>query len=165
MLIMEQIRRESVLTKYNNISELSDDDRVLLEEAKRSVSTSYAPYSKFHVGCALRLNNGVVIKGSNQENIAYPSGLCAERVAIFSAGATYPDQPVQSIAITVKAEGFEVNEPIMSCGACLQSMSEFELKFRQPMRVILQGETGDIYVAEGLKTFMPFMFWLDELKR
>lgn len=165
MLIMEQIRRESVLTKYNTISELSDDDRALLEEAKHSVNTSYAPYSKFHVGCALRLNNGVIIKGSNQENIAYPSGLCAERVAIFSAGATYPDQPVQAMAITVKAEDFEVNEPIMSCGACLQSMSEFELKFKQPMRIILQGETGDIYVAEGLKTFMPFMFWLDELKR
>lgn len=165
MLIMEQIRRESVLTKYNKVSELSDDDRMLLEEAKQSVDTSYAPYSKFHVGCALRLNNGVIVKGSNQENIAYPSGLCAERVAIFSAGATYPDQPVRSMAITVKAEEFEVKEPIMSCGACLQSMSEFELKFKQPMRIILQGETGDIYVAEGLKTFMPFMFWLEELKR
>ncbi|MES2690689.1 MAG: cytidine deaminase [Bacteroidota bacterium] len=162
---MEQIRRESVLTKYNQVSELSDEDRDLLAEAKRSVDTSYAPYSKFHVGCALRLNNGVIIKGSNQENIAYPSGLCAERVAIFSAGATYPDQPVQSMAITVKAEEFEVKEPIMSCGACLQSMSEFELKFKQPMRIILQGETGDIYVAEGLRTFMPFMFWLEELKR
>lgn len=165
MLIMEQLRRESVLNKYTSVNELSDDDRALLEEAKKSVATSYAPYSKFHVGCALRLNNGVIIKGSNQENIAYPSGLCAERVAIFSAGATYPDQPVQAMAITVKAEDFEVKEPIMSCGACLQSMSEFELKFKQPMRIILQGETGDIYVAEGLKTFMPYMFWLDELKR
>lgn len=162
---MEQIRIESVLTKYNSIDDLDSADRTLLEEAKLSVNTSYAPYSKFHVGCALRLNNGVIVKGSNQENIAYPSGLCAERVAIFSAGASYPDQPVQSMAITVKAENFKVTEPIMSCGACLQSMSEFELKFNQPMRIILQGETGDIYVADGLKTFMPFMFWLDGLKR
>lgn len=162
---MEEIRRESVLKKYTSEAELPEQDRQLLTQARESVGTSYAPYSKFHVGCALRLNNGVVIKGSNQENIAYPSGLCAERVAIFSAGANYPDQAVESMAITVKAEDYEVKEPIMSCGACLQSMSEYEIRFKQPMRIILQGEKGDIYVAEGLRTFMPFMFWVDELKR
>jgi cytidine deaminase len=90
--------------------------------------------------------------------------LCAERVAFFHAGATYPDVPIVTAAITVKAENYEVKEPVMSCGACLQSMSEFELKFNKPIRVILQGETGDIYVAEGLRTFMPFMFWIDELR-
>lgn len=161
---MEEIRRESVLARYESPEELDARDRELLLLAREAVSTSYAPYSKFHVGCALRLNNGVIIKGSNQENIAYPSGLCAERVAIFSAGAAWPDQPVESMAITVKAEAFEVSEPIMSCGACLQSMSEYELKFRQPIRMILQGETGAVFVAEGLRTFMPFMFWLDELR-
>jgi cytidine deaminase len=162
---MEEIKKESVVLKYSSFDELPDPDKALLLQARESVKTSYAPYSKFHVGCALRLNNGIVIQGSNQENIAYPSGLCAERVAIFSAGANYPDQPVQSMAITVKADDYVVDEPIMSCGACLQSMSEFEIKFKQPMRIILQGETGDIYVAEGLRTFMPFMFWVDELKR
>lgn len=162
---MERIRKESVLEKYNSVNELAESDRELLQAAKEAVNTSYAPYSDFHVGCALRLANGVVIKGSNQENIAYPSGLCAERVAIFSAGATYPDQPVETMAITAKAGGYEVKEPVMSCGACLQSMSEYEMKFKQPIRIILQGDTGDIYIAEGLKTFMPFMFWLDELKR
>jgi len=162
---MEEIKKESVVQKYSSFDELPDADKALLLQARESVKTSYAPYSKFHVGCALRLNNGKVIHGSNQENIAYPSGLCAERVAIFSAGANYPDQPVQAIAITVKADDYVVDEPIMSCGACLQSMSEFEMKFEQPMRIILQGETGDIYVAEGLRTFMPFMFWVDELKR
>lgn len=162
---MEEIKRESVLKKYTTEEELPERDRQLLLLARESVGTSYAPYSKFHVGCALRLNNGIVIKGSNQENIAYPSGLCAERVAIFSAGATYPNQAVEAMAITVKAEDYEVKEPIMSCGACLQSMSEYEIRFKQPMRIILQGETGDIYVADGLRTFMPFMFWVDELKR
>lgn len=162
---MEEIKKESVVLKYSSFEELPDADKALLLQARESVKTSYAPYSKFHVGCALRLNNGKVIQGSNQENIAYPSGLCAERVAIFSAGANYPDQPVQAMAITVKADDYVVDEPIMSCGACLQSMSEFEIKFKQPMRIILQGETGDIYVAEGLRTFMPFMFWVDELKR
>jgi len=162
---MKEIKKESVVLQYDSEEELNEADRQLLQLAKEAVHTSYAPYSKFHVGCALRLNNGVIVKGSNQENIAYPSGLCAERVAIFSAGASYPNEPVHSMAITVKADDYEVNEPIMSCGACLQSMSEFEIKSKQPMRIILQGETGVIYVAEGLRTFMPFMFWVDELKR
>jgi cytidine deaminase len=162
---MSEIRRESVLKRYTDINELNETDRLLLAEAKKAVETSYAPYSNFHVGCALQLNNGVVVKGSNQENIAYPSGLCAERVAIFSAGANYPNEAVKTMAITVKADKFKVTEPIMSCGACLQSMSEYEMRFMQPMRIILQGETGDIYIAEGLKNFMPFMFWTDDLKR
>ena len=161
---MSEIRRESVLKRYTDINELSTSDRDLLQEAKNAVETSYAPYSNFHVGCELQLNNGVVVKGSNQENIAYPSGLCAERVAIFSAGANYPNEAVKTMAITVKADKFKVTEPIMSCGACLQSMSEYEMRFMQPMRIILQGETGDIYIAEGLKNFMPFMFWTDDLK-
>jgi cytidine deaminase len=162
---MSEIRRESVLKRFTDINDLDETDRMLLAEAKKAVETSYAPYSNFHVGCALQLNNGVIVKGSNQENIAYPSGLCAERVAIFSAGANYPNEAVKTMAITVKADKFKVTEPIMSCGACLQSMSEYEIKFKQPMRVILQGETGDVYIAEGLKNFMPFMFWTDELKR
>ena len=91
---MSEIRRESVLKRYTDINELSTSDRDLLQEAKNAVETSYAPYSNFHVGCALQLNNGVIVKGSNQENIAYPSGLCAERVAIFSAGANYPNEAV-----------------------------------------------------------------------
>jgi cytidine deaminase len=161
---MEEIKIESVVKKYTSAIELTDGDRLLLMQAKEAVSSSYAPYSKFYVGCALQLENGVVVKGSNQENIAYPSGLCAERVAIFYAGATYPNSAIITMAITVKAANFVVDKPIASCGACLQSMSEYELKFKKPMRIILQGETGDIYVAEGLKTFMPFMFWVDELR-
>lgn len=162
---MEEIKKESVVKKYNTIDELTPEDRQLLMEAKAAVSSAYAPYSKFHVGCALILENGVIVKGSNQENIAYPSGLCAERVAIFYAGATYPDIPVKAMAITVKAQDYQVTEPVMSCGACLQSMSEYELKFNKPMHIVLQGELGAIYVAEGLRNFMPFMFWLDELRQ
>jgi cytidine deaminase len=162
---MEEIKKESVVKKYNHINELAPADQQLLLEAKAAVNNAYAPYSKFNVGCALILDNGIVIKGSNQENIAYPSGLCAERVAIFYAGATYPDVPVSAMAITVRANDYQVKEPIMSCGACLQSMSEYELKFKKPMRIILQGELGDIYVAEGLRNFMPFMFWVDELRK
>lgn len=162
---MEEIKTTSTIQQYSSISELSAEDQQLLKDAKEAVNTSYAPYSKFHVGCALILENGVIIKGSNQENIAYPSGLCAERVAIFHAGAAYPDVPIKTMAITVKAEGYLVDKPITSCGACLQSMSEFELKFNKPMRIILQGETGNIWIADSLRTFMPFMFWVDELRR
>jgi len=156
---MEMIRKESSLLKYNDESELNDSDRQLLLAAKEAVGTSYAPYSKFHVGCALLLENGVVIKGSNQENIAFPSGLCAERVAVFQAGANYPGVAVVAMAVTVKADDHVVAEPIMSCGACLQSLSEFEMKSGIRMRTILQGEKGAIYVAEkGTETFMPFQF-------
>lgn len=161
---MEEIKTTSTIQQYISATELSPEDQQLLKDAKDAVNTSYAPYSKFHVGCALILENGVIIKGSNQENIAYPSGLCAERVAIFHAGAAYPDVPIKTMAITVRAEGYIVDKPITSCGACLQSMSEFELKFNKPMRIILQGETGNIWVADSLRTFMPFMFWVDELR-
>jgi cytidine deaminase len=162
---MEEIKTTSTIQQYTSATELFLEDQQLLNDAKAAVNTSYAPYSRFHVGCALILENGVIIKGSNQENIAYPSGLCAERVAIFHAGASYPDVPVRTMAITVKAEGYVVDKPITSCGACLQSMSEFELKFNKPMRIILQGETGNIWVADSLRTFIPFMFWVDELTK
>ena len=161
---MEEIKKISVVKKYTDITELSESDMSLLKQAKEAVHRAYAPYSKFHVGCAVLLENGKVILGSNQENIAYPSGLCAERVAIFHAGSEYPDVPVSAIAITVKAENYIVSEPITSCGACLQAMSEFEMKFNKPMRIILQGEVGDVLIAEGVQTFLPFQFFVKELK-
>ena len=160
---MEIIKKEAIVKKYNNENELSAMEKELLQAAHDATQTAYAPYSKFKVGCAILLENGVVIKGSNQENIAYPSGLCAERVAIFHAGATYPNVPIKMMAVTAKAIDYKVNEPVMPCGACLQSISEFELKFQTPICIILQGETGDIYVAEGTKTFMPFQFYIKEL--
>jgi cytidine deaminase len=156
---MNEIKKESVLLKYSSLEELPAADRELLLKASEAINGSYAPYSKFHVGCALRLANGEIIKGSNQENIAYPSGLCAERVAIFHAGAAYPGIEIEAMAITVKSENYTVTEPGMSCGACLQSISEYEQKQNKPIRTILQGETGDIYIAEkGTQTFMPFQF-------
>src|SRR5688572_4845319 len=124
---MKEIKTESVLQSLASDAELTANDRALLLEANKAVSTSYAPYSKFHVGCAIKLANGQIVNGSNQENIAFPSGLCAERVAIFYAGATYPGVAIESMAITVKADDYTVDKPVMSCGACLQSMSEYEL--------------------------------------
>ena len=163
---MEIVRRESVVKQYDRIEELSDLDQSLLALAREAMENAYAPYSRFIVGCALRLQNGVIVKGNNQENMAYPSGLCAERVAIFYAGANYPGVPVIEMAITAKALDYEVKGPIMSCGACLQSLSESEVKFNQPIRTLLQGQDGPIWIAEaGTKTFLPFQFYVGELKR
>jgi cytidine deaminase len=110
---MEIIKKEAIVKKYSSENELSAMEKELLQAAHDATQTAYAPYSKFKVGCALLLENGVVIKGSNQENIAYPSGLCAERVAIFHAGATYPNVPIKMMAVTAKAIDYKVSEPVM----------------------------------------------------
>ena len=162
---MEVIKKISTVNRYSDLTELSESDMALLKQAKEAVHSAYAPYSKFHVGCAVLLENGEIILGSNQENMAYPSGLCAERVAIFHAGSKFPNIPIVALAVTVKATDYLVKEPIACCGACLQSMSEFEMKFNKPMRIILQGEVGDVLIAEGVKVFLPFQFWLEELKK
>lgn len=163
---MEIVKRESVVKEFTSESELGSADQELLAEARKVMETAYAPYSRFLVGCALRLANGVIVTGSNQENMAYPSGLCAERVAIFYAGANYPDVPVLEMAITARAKDYNVKGPIMSCGACLQSLSEYEVRFKQPIRTLLQGQDGPVWLAEeGTKTFLPFQFFVEELKR
>ena len=143
---------------YDDENELDPKDAELLRLAHEATSNSYAPYSKFHVGAAVRLANGVIVKGNNIENAAYPSGLCAERVALFSAQAQYPDVPVEAIALTAQSEHSEVNEPIAPCGACRQVMVETEQRSQRPMRVICQGHMGPIMVFEGIETLMPFIF-------
>lgn len=163
---MEIVKRESLIQQYTSLSELVRTDQELLEAAREVMESAYAPYSRFLVGCALRLKNGVIIKGSNQENMAFPSGLCAERVAIFYAGANYPDVPIVEMAITARALDYELKDPITCCGACLQSLSEYELRFNQTIRTILQGHNGPVWVAEaGIKTFLPFQFYVQELKK
>jgi cytidine deaminase len=160
---MEIIKKESIIHKYNSQTELTEEEQNLLLKAKEAAKNAYAPYSKFNVGCALLLENGEIILGNNQENIAYPSGLCAERTAIFYAGANFPTIPIKMMAITAFSNNYEVNQPVMPCGACLQSVSEFELKFSKPIKIILQGNTGPIYIADGINTFLPFQFFIKEL--
>ncbi|MFI5222186.1 MAG: cytidine deaminase [Bacteroidia bacterium] len=162
---MEEIKKISVVKKFTESKELNEEDSTLIKLAKEAVHSSYAPYSKFHVGCAVLMENGKIVLGSNQENRAYPSGLCAERVAIFQAGALYPDVPISALAVTAKAENYPVDKPVVCCGACLQSISEYELKFNKPVKIILQGESGELWIAEGVKTFLPFLFKADELKK
>ena len=139
--------------------ELSDKDRELIEAAKRATEGSYAPYSKFRVGAALRLADGTIVAGANQENVAYPSGLCAERTALFYAGATYPDKAVEALAIAARTEeGGFTTTPIAPCGACRQVMLETELRYRTPIRILLYGTEGVYVVEGGVGELLPLRF-------
>lgn len=148
-------------TVYEDERELAVDaaaDAELLRQAHEATDNSYVPYSKFHVGAAVRLANGDIVKGNNIENAAYPSGLCAERVALFSAQAQYPDVPVEALAITARSEITDVTDPVAPCGACRQVMVETEQRSGCPMRIICQGHTGKVFVFDGVETLMPFIF-------
>lgn len=148
-------------TVYDDEKEMAAhaaNDAELLREAHEATGSSYAPFSKFHVGAAVRLANGVVVRGSNIENAAYPSGLCAERVALFAAQAQYPDVAVEALAITACSEVTDVTEPVAPCGACRQVMVETEQRSGIPMRIICQGNTGKVFVFDGVETLMPFIF-------
>jgi cytidine deaminase len=152
-------------TECDSIDELEPQDANLLEMAHKSAHLAYAPYSNFFVGAALKLNNGEIVVANNQENVAFPSGLCAERVAVFYAGATYPNAVVETIAISCQSKSFAVNEPLSPCGACRQALSEYEMKQTKPIRVILQGETGKIRIVNSIADLLPFMFKAEALKK
>ena len=154
---MEELNLKSTIL-VAQFDELSDAERALIEKAKESTYNSYAPYSHFHVGAAILLKNGTMVVGCNQENAAFPSGLCAERSAIFAAGAQYPDQPVIMLAIAVRnSEGKFLEEPASPCGSCRQVIIETETRFRQPVRILLYG-TKHTYVMDGIKQLMPLSF-------
>jgi cytidine deaminase len=144
--------------EFASSSELSPEDRAMLELARNATATSHAPYSCYHVGAAVRLANGQIFTGSNQENMAFPAGLCAERVAVYTAAAAFPEIPVAVLAITAKADAFAVNEPVTPCGMCRQSIVEYEIKFGHKIRIILGGETGKVFIVNGMSTLLPLTF-------
>ena len=146
-----------VVHEFENIDELPVNDQNLLLEARRITGHAYAPYSGFHVGAAVLLENGLIVSGNNQENSAYPSGLCAERVALFYANANYPDSGVQTIAISAAKRGVLVNEPVKPCGSCRQALAETEVRFNTPIRIILDGQDG-ILVLNGVESLLPLSF-------
>jgi cytidine deaminase len=151
-------------TTYDHLQELNKEDQLLCISAKDALKTSYSPYSNFKVAAAVKLTNGSVITGSNQENIAYPSGLCAERVALFSIGAAYPDAVIESMAITAHTGNFKIEQPVTCCGACLQVMAEFEQKQKKEIEVIFYCIDGQILKVKGIKSLMPFGFVEDRLR-
>ena len=160
---MEKYEIKSAVCIYQD-DELSVQDSELIEAAKRATANSYSPYSKFQVGAALRLKNGIIVTGSNQENASYPLGLCAERTAIFHAQHMYPDQPIVALAIATFANGHFYPEPISPCGACRQVMLEVENRYQHPMRVLLYGTSGT-HVVETIKDLLPFQFISESLKK
>jgi len=146
------------LEVFNDLNDLSSEDKELITRAKEILKDAYAPYSQFYVGAALRLNSGEIITGSNQENMAYPSGLCAERVAIYYANSAYPNKTIKTIAVVAKAKNFEIAKPVSPCGACRQAMAEYELKQKEPIRLIMAGGNDEIYISESIENILPFMF-------
>jgi cytidine deaminase len=161
---MNKVELKSFFTEYNSVDELTDTDKHLVEEARKSVMSAYAPYSRFSVGAAVLLENGKIMLGNNQENASYPIGLCAERVAVFAAAANYPNVKIKAIAITALSKQFLIDRPITPCGACRQAIAEYEHRYKHPIRLIMIGESGKVLVADSIKNFLPYQFNGDDLK-
>jgi cytidine deaminase len=145
------------------LEECTDIEKKLIAAAKHATEKSYAPYSNFKVGAALLLENGEIITGNNQENAAYPSGLCAERVAIFYANSIYPDQKVIAIAIAAFTNNTFTKDAITPCGGCRQVLLEAEKRFGTPMRILMCGEES-VYVVNSMKDLLPLSFGEEQLK-
>lgn len=155
---MKEVNIESKLTVFDDFDELPKDIASLMEKAKEARLKAYAPYSKFLVGAAILLDNGEVITGSNQENASYPSGLCAERTAIYYAGAQYPNAQIVTIAITAGSQANGTNTPIPPCGACRQSIAEYEFKQDAPIKIYFMGTSGKIVKSKSLANLLPLGF-------
>ena len=155
---MKQININATFTVYQTVAELPQDIQILLQHAIEIRKKAYAPYSKFRVGCALLLNNEKIVLGSNQENAAYPSGLCAERVAVFQAGAIYPEAKIITMAISAASDNNQTMTPIPPCGACRQSISEYEFRQNTPIEIYFMGETGEVYKSDSIKNLLPLTF-------
>lgn len=144
---------------YVELTELSLEEQHLLHEALLATDTSYAPYSKFHVGCAIELQNGEIYKGNNQENRAYPSGMCAERTALYFIGALGKGKDIRKMAIRARCANVPVTHPITPCGSCRQVMVEYEEMTQKDITVLMMGESGKVLKVEGIKkSLFPFSF-------
>jgi cytidine deaminase len=152
------------LDVFDKIEDLKPDDAYLLTQAQDVTRNAYAPYSEFQVGAAARMANGNVITGTNQENASYPIGLCAERVLLSAASSVYPNIAIDTIAISYNNLLGESDHPIAPCGVCRQSLHEYEDRMNHPIRLILGGKTGKIYVIEQAGQLLPLAFTRDELK-
>lgn len=155
---MQKLRLTTQYILYENKAELDGTSQELMNTAIEARKKAYAPYSNFSVGAAILLDNGKIVTGNNQENAAYPSGLCAERVAIYSAGALYPNNTIQKIAISASSSHKEVVKPVAPCGACRQAIAEYEMKQTTPIEIFFMGETGEVIKVNSLKDILPLAF-------
>lgn len=155
---MKKISIENSAILFDDISELEIVDQDLLKKAIEAKNNAYAPYSKFKVGAAILLENGEVVTGNNQENAAYPSGMCAERVAIWKVGSQFPNQKILKLAIIGSSENKVVDKPTGPCGACRQTLLEYELNQKQAFEVIFMGEIGSVIKVSSINALLPFSF-------
>lgn len=146
------------LSTYNSIDELPTHDKNLMKLAIDTRKNAYAPYSNFRVGAAILLENGETVIGNNQENASYPSGLCAERVAVFQAGAKFPGVLIKAIAISASSKDYVVDTPAAPCGNCRQSISEYEVKQGAPIALFLMGERGKVLKCNSIADILPLAF-------
>ena len=161
------MKEEKITLCFNRakLNELSKIEQELIEKAKDAFSTAYAPYSGFLVGASVLLENEKIISGNNQENVAYPSGLCAERVALFYAGAKYPEVGIKTIAISAKSKTFEIKDVVSPCGSCRQVMAEYQQKQDKYIRILLHSPNDDVLIADSVEDLLPFMFSSEKLKK
>ncbi|MBX9784943.1 MAG: cytidine deaminase [Chitinophagaceae bacterium] len=150
--------------EYASIDDLTEDDKWLLDEAREVTQHAYAPYSRFQVGAVAKLKNGEIIAGSNQENASFPAGLCAERVVLASVSSLYPKVPIESMAISYFNNNGESNHPITPCGICRQALQEFTHKTNTPIRLILGGMHGKVYIIPNSTMLLPLSFTSKDLQ-
>ncbi|MCD8439251.1 cytidine deaminase [Tenacibaculum finnmarkense] len=155
---MEKIDLKTTVTVFENTTELTAEDTLLMNKAIEARAKAYAPYSKFNVGAAFLLENGEIILGNNQESAAYPSGMCAERVGVWRVGSEFPGIKIKKLAITAVSQNMTVDKPIGPCGACRQTLSEYEINQKEPMEVLFMGEVGKIIKTTSLLSLLPFSF-------
>lgn len=147
----------NIAIKHCQLDELSVADRELIEQAMKTTDNAYAEYSHFYVGAALRLANGRIVIGANQENAAFPSGLCAERTAVFSAQANFPDQSIEALALVARNDNGLIDNPVTPCGACRQVLLGVEERYGLPMRILMYGKSG-VYSVGSAKDLLPLSF-------
>lgn len=155
---MKKVEIKTKITVFDSVEELSKDEISLMNEAIKAKKTAYAPYSKFKVGAAFLLEDGTMVSGNNQENAAYPSGICAERVAVWKVASDYPNHKIKKLAITASSSTQLTKEPVAPCGACRQTLSEYELKQQDKIEVFFMGEVGKVIKTDSLLDLLPIAF-------
>ncbi|RCW89911.1 cytidine deaminase [Winogradskyella arenosi] len=155
---MKEVKLETILQVYTDINEVSKDIQALMQAAIEARENAYAPYSKFNVGAAILLDNGEIVIGNNQENACFPSGLCAERTAIYYAGAKFPKAKMLTMAITASSQNQLTDKPIPPCGACRQAIAEYEIKQDLPIEIYFMGAQGKVVKSHSLANLLPLLF-------
>ena len=160
---MKENRIEISYKVFDDINELTKEDAWLLNEAREVTKQAYAPYSNFYVGASAKLVNGEIVAGTNQENASYPVGICAERVLLGNAATLYPGVSIDTMAISYESKQVKSDHPISPCGMCRQALLEYESRTENPIRLILAGQEGKIYIVETVSFLLPFAFTGKEL--